>query len=313
MRHVLVNGVVNKDKVIDLIKDAYFLFNGWINKHNPSLDLVFDDRKILDRTFGIILDAVAKNTYVEFYPNTMANHDVYEDMKDCFDTNDEDTECMYMTYIAMIVMHELSHLEQNDLKYLDNKESKDPDEITGSYDECKLENANECRVIHFYRFHKEKIDKALDFKTDVRGYIVYSPYLSDMISDRIKEEHWYGIKSMKDKLDVALLKFTRYTSKEIKELCKEHNTEYKVHAVFVNKTKKEFFESLEDGSFTFASKDVYNFNDKRELMEIEKRVETGNMYYMLRSFENSLGGLLVAIIKEPMIESDDNIFAFADI
>ena len=48
-------------------------------------------------------------------------------------------------------------------------------------------------------------------------------------------------------------------------------------------------------------------------MEIEKRVESGNMYYMLRSFENSLGGLLVAIIKEPMIESDDNIFAFADI
>ena len=75
-----------------------------------------------------------------------------------------------------------------------------------------------------------------------------------MISDRVKEEHWYGIKSMKDKLDVALLKFTRYTSKEIQELCKEHNTEYKVHAVFVNKTKKEFFKSLEDGSFTFTVK-----------------------------------------------------------
>lgn len=148
-------GKIDIDAVKNLVVDAYIKFNGVINPNNPSVKLLFSDRKI---RVGFMKDTIALAHYnaIELNVKALSKWDYALSSVLLGKFNIEKANNILATFIVDTVLHELSHLDQDFMKYV----------ILQTADLNSLENANSYRTKKFINEHQYEINEELGVEID---------------------------------------------------------------------------------------------------------------------------------------------------
>ena len=151
-------GKVNKDEVKHLIEDVYNYYNGIINPSNPSMGLKFTDVNI---SVGFMKNICALAHYNSIEINTnffsTRSNGITSIMLGRF--NKKKANDILATLAIDVTLHELSHLQQDFLKYAEG----DLFSLFGKrVNVDNLEQANAWRTREFIISHQEEIRDKFD-------------------------------------------------------------------------------------------------------------------------------------------------------
>ena len=198
-------GKVDVDAVKNLVVDAYTKFNGVINPNNPSVKLLFSDRKI---RVGFMKDTIALAHYnaIELNVKALSKWDYSLSSVLLGKFNMEKANNILATFIVDTVLHELSHLDQDFMKYI----------IIQNIDLKSLENANSYRTKKFINQHQDEIKEVLDVEID------YS--LADMVNLYYRDESYADFYSVSNQVNHVFTMITGYSLDMLnKELMRQND------------------------------------------------------------------------------------------
>lgn len=198
-------GKVDVDAVKSLVIDVYNKFNGVINPNNPSIKLIFSDKKI---RLGLMKDAIALSHYnsIELNVKALSKWDYSLSSVLLGKFNMEKANNILATFIVDTVLHELSHLDQDFMKYI----------IIQNIDLKSLENANSYHTKEFIKQHQGEIKEVLDVEID------YS--LANMVNLYYRDEPYADFYSVSNQVNHVFTMITGYSLDMLnKELMRQND------------------------------------------------------------------------------------------
>lgn len=197
-------GKVDIDVVKSLVMDVYNKFNGVINPNNPSVKLIFSNRKI---RAGFLKDIIALAHYnaIEINIKALAKWDysISSIMLSRFNMNKANN--ILATFIVDTVLHELSHLDQDFMKYV----------ILQTADLNSLENANSYHTKKFINEHQGEL-KELGIEID------YS--LTNMVNLYYRDDPYAEFHSVSNQVNHVFSMITGYSLDMLnKELMRQND------------------------------------------------------------------------------------------
>ena len=230
---------VDVDAVKNLVVDVYTKFNGVINPNNPSVKLMFTDRKI---RVGFMKDTIALAHYnaIELNIKALSKRDYALSSVLLGKFNMEKANNILATFIIDTVLHELSHLDQDFMKYV----------ILQIADLNSLENANSYRTKEFITKHQDEIREDLGVEID------YS--LTDMVNLYYRDKPYAEFHSVSNQVNHVFSMITGYSLDMLNKELMRQNDITKV-GIQIN----ERFYNLYDPNDLFAVDQVVRYSFKK--------------------------------------------------
>ena len=260
-------GKIDIDAVKNLVVDAYIKFNGVINPNNPSVKLLFSDRKI---RVGFMKDTIALAHYnaIELNIKALSKWDYSLSSVLLGKFNMEKANNILATFIVDTVLHELSHLDQDFMKYI----------IIQNIDLKSLENANSYRTKKFINQHQDEIKEVLDVEID------YS--LADMVNLYYRDEPYADFYSVSNQVNHVFTMITGYSLDMLnKELMRQNDI------TKVGLQIDERFYNLYDPNDLFAVDQMVRYSYKKFGSQLPQviQLETGEL--VISSKLNVIGNI----------------------